>query len=158
METRKDVQMIFEAFSIVGNFFNIILTIFKVINIYYANKILFVDIFKTIFFNKENIKINNIKKNINLYNCLNINKNNSLNDKKNLDFSEQIYFNNNINQNNSINHRNVRIIPKNVKNIIKKNYSKRQIKSKKIVTENNLFYYYLLPLWFLKRNKNFKNF
>ena len=68
METRKDVQMIFEAFSIIGNYFNIILTIFKVINSYFSNKILFVDIFKTVFLNKEKSKLNNLKKNINLNN------------------------------------------------------------------------------------------
>ena len=73
METRKDVQTIFEAFSFIGNIFNIILTIFKVINSHFANKILFVDIFKTVFFKKENIKLNNFKKNINLNNCININ-------------------------------------------------------------------------------------
>ena len=139
METRKDVQTIFEAFSIVGNFFNIILTIFKVINSYYANKILFVDIFKTVFFKNENGKLNNIKKNINLNNCINIYKNNSLNHKKNLDFSEQIYFNNNINQNKSIKPITIEIMPKNGKNIIKNNYSKKQFKNKRNIIEKKNF-------------------
>jgi len=50
IETRKEVQTIFESLSDVGNIFNILLTIFKVINSYYSNKILFVDIFRTVFF------------------------------------------------------------------------------------------------------------
>ena len=156
METRKDVQTIFEAFSFIGNIFNIILTIFKVINSHFANKILFVDIFKTVFFKKENIKLNNFKKSINLNNCININRKNSLNHNNNLERSEQIYFNNNINQNNSIKPINIKNMPKNGKNIIKKNYSKKQIKNKGNISEKKLIYYYLLPLWFLKRNKTFK--
>ena len=73
-----------------------------------------------------------------------------------MDHSEQIYFNNNINQNNSIKPINIKNIAKNGKNIIKKNYSKKQIKNKGNITEKKLIYYYLLPLWFLKRNKTFK--
>ena len=148
METRKDVQTIFEAFSIIGNFFNIILTIFKVINNYFANKILFVDIFKTIFFNKGNIKLNTIKKNIYFNNCININKNN-------LDFSEQIYFNN-INQNNSLKPITIKIMPTSGKSSTKKNNAKRQVKNKENITKDKLIYFYLFPLWFLKRNKTFK--
>ena len=150
METRKDVQTIFEAFSIIGNFFNIIFNIFRVINNYFANKILFVDIFKTIFSNKENIKLNNIKKNINFNNIKSISKNN-------LDFSEQIYFKNKINQNNSLKPITIKIMPKSGNNIFKKNNAKKKVKNKKNIIKNKLNYFYLLPLWFLKRNKTFKN-
>ena len=61
VETKKEVQNIFSTLSIIGNIINIVLTIFKVINNYYSNKILFVDIFKNIFFAKEcmNINLNN---------------------------------------------------------------------------------------------------
>ena len=150
METRKDVQTIFEAFSIIGNFFNIILNIFKVINNYFANKLLFVDIFKTIFSKKENIKLNNKKKNINFNNCKDINKNN-------LDFSEQIYFNNKMYQNKSKKSIPIKIMPASSNNIIRKNIAKRKFKSKENITKTKLNYYYLLPLWFLKRNKTFKS-
>ena len=95
IETRKEVQTIFKSLSNVGNIFNILLTIFKVINNYYSNKILFVDIFRTVFFGKENINLN-IKENIHLSNILNLNKNN-INKKNNLDISDEIGFNNNIN-------------------------------------------------------------
>ena len=150
METRKDVQTIFEAFSIIGNFFNIILNIFKVINNYFANKILFVDIFKTIFSNKENIKLKNKKKHINFNNCKDINKNN-------LDFSEQIYFNNKMYQNKTKKPITIKIMPASSNNIIRKNIAKRKFKSKENITKTKLNYYYLLPLWFLKRNKTFKS-
>ena len=82
----KQVQTLFESLFIIGNIFNIILIIFKVINSYYSNKILFVDIFKTVFFDKDNININ-FKENIHLNNHINLNENNSLNKKKNLDLS-----------------------------------------------------------------------
>jgi hypothetical protein len=74
VETRKEVQTLFQAISIIGNYFNIILTIFKVINSYYANKLLFSDIFETIFFVKENMNFN-IKGNFHLNNNKNLNKN-----------------------------------------------------------------------------------
>ena len=50
IQTRKEVETLFEALSIIGNIFNIVFTLFKVINSYYSNKILFVDIFNTVFF------------------------------------------------------------------------------------------------------------
>ena len=83
VETRKEVQTFLESLSNIGNIFNILLTIFKVINSHYSNKILFVDIFETVFFGKENLNLN-IKGNIDSSNILNINKNN-IKIKKNLD-------------------------------------------------------------------------
>ena len=150
LETRKEVQTIFEAISIVGNYFNIILTIFKVINSYYANKILFVDIFRTIFFGKEN---NNSKGNIHLNIYKKLNKNNSLSNKKNMDISEEI--NLNLKRKNSLRSINKRILPIKGPNIKKK--SKFCIENKKNITKNKLIYYYLIPLWVLRRNKAFKS-
>ena len=72
-----------------------------------------------------------------------------------MEHSEQIYFNNNINHNNSIKPINSRIIPLNSKNIINNNNS--QIINKGNIKEKILIYYYLFPLWFLKRNKTFKS-
>ena len=50
IEYTKKVQKIGEVVSYVGNLFNIILTIFKIINNYFSNKILFIDIFYRFFF------------------------------------------------------------------------------------------------------------
>ena len=99
VETKKEVQNIFTTLSIIGNIINIVLTIFKVINNYYSNKILFVDIFKNIFFAKEYM-------NINLNNYIHFNNNFKTkynnNNKINLDISDEIGFNNFINRNKNI--------------------------------------------------------
>jgi hypothetical protein len=147
IETRKEVQTIFESLSIIGNIFNIILTIFKVINTYYANKVLFVDIFRNIFFSKKLSFI--VKDNFHL----NINKRNSLSRNKNCDLSEQLYFNNDANKKNSIKSLNKNANSKNSKNSSTKKRSKVSIENRKNLTKIKLLYYYLLPLWVLRRNK-----
>ena len=144
LETRKQVQTLLESLSIIGNIFNIILTLFKIINNYYSNKILFVDIFNSVFFAKEkalfNIKDNN---NIRLNNNFNLKKSNIIDQKKKLDLSEQIDFevNSNNKKNSSI---------KQISNINKmkvqqnKSFEKR---SSKIHIEKKKFYqrkYYVL--------------
>ena len=77
VEINKEVKKLYDTISIVGNAFNIILTIIKIMNNYYSNKVLFADIFRVIFFNEENKNINiNIKKyNHNPTHCHNIKKN-----------------------------------------------------------------------------------
>ena len=158
LETRKQVQTIFESLSIIGNIFNIILTIFKIINNYYSNKILFVDIFSSVFFPKEkaffNIKDNNI---IHLNNIFK--KNNVAVQKRNLDLSEQIDFNaNNKNKRNSIkeiNNSNKMVVETGNKSMEKRR-SKVNIE-KRIFTKTNIMYYYIFPLWILRRNKTFNN-
>ena len=65
IQTRKEVETLFEALSIIGNIFNIVFTLFKVINSYYSNKILFVDIFNTVFFSSEKANIH--KENVIIY-------------------------------------------------------------------------------------------
>ena len=49
VEVSKEVKRFYDTLSFIGNTFNIILTIIKIINNYYSNKVLFVDIFKHIF-------------------------------------------------------------------------------------------------------------
>ena len=172
IETRKEIQTIFESLSIIGNIFNIILTIFKIINNYYSNKILFVDIFSNVFFKKEKYNFY-FKHNFHLNNSMNFNKNNSPNKKKNLDDSEQINFNNN-NINNPHNNSN-KIINKNInrnnsnkeisnkmilptgKNCLHKRKSQTLFDNKGKFSKVKLLYYYILPLWILKRKKSFKN-
>ena len=50
IEYTKRVEKLGEIISCIGNLFNIILTIFRIINNYFANKILFFDIFYRFFF------------------------------------------------------------------------------------------------------------
>ena len=149
VETRKQVQTIFESLSIVGNIFNIVLTLFKIINNYYSNKILFVDIFRTIFFPKEN---NNIKDNINLKNYLYLN--NNLNKKNNLDLSNEICLNNNSKINKI---KSIKSISKKMILSTDKNYIPRKSKTfnvnQGVFSKNKLMYYYLFPLWVLRKNR-----
>ena len=53
LEYTKKVKKIGEIISYLGNLFNIVYTIFKIINSYFSSKILFVDIFKQFFFEKQ---------------------------------------------------------------------------------------------------------
>ena len=159
LETRKQVLTVFESLSIVGNIFNIILTIFKVINSYYSNKILFVDIFNTVFFAKEkslfNIKDNN---NIHLNNLYILKKSHGSENKKNLDISEQIDFD--VKSNNKkisfkqISNSNKMIMQTGNKSMEKRS-SKNNNENKKLFTETNIMYYYMLPFWILRRKKTF---
>lgn len=158
IETRKEVQTVFESLSIIGNIFNIILTIFKVINNYYSNKILFVDIFSNIFFSKEKSNFH-FKNNLLFHNSINFfNKKNSINKKKNFDDSEQYIFNNNnIKKNNSIKQITNNVVLTNGKNVMNKRKSKIVLENKGKISKSKLIYYYILPLWLLKRKKSFNN-
>ena len=148
IETRKDVQTLYEAFSIIGNIFNIILTIFKIINSYYSNKILFVDIFRTIFFTKEYMN-SDIKGNICLNNnCIKFKKNN------NLDISNEICLDNNKNKPiKSQSNKNI-IIPFG-KNFIFNRRTKTYEKLRDNIKKKNIIYFYLLPIWILRKSKAF---
>jgi hypothetical protein len=53
IEYTKKVKKFDEIASYIGNLFNIILTLFKIINSHFANKILFTDIFYEFFFEKS---------------------------------------------------------------------------------------------------------
>ena len=160
IEISKEVKRFFDTISIIGNAFNIILTLFKIINNYYSNKILFVDIFKSIFFSKE-LKNNTLKKYASLDIVKKLRNNNQNFNKKNiLDLSDGIGLNNN----NNIFHNNNNNIKKNKnKNINsdKSNIKRRETKIYKIndetITKNKLAYFYLFPLWILKKHKTFSN-
>ena len=153
IETRKKVQTIFETLTTIGNLFNIFLTIFKVINSYYANKILFFDIFTTLFFEKDNNNNFNTKDNLNLIQNLNKNINKNLN----LDLSNEIYVNDNKNKNifnksKTLNKKLCTIVEKNIRPEKAKIYKKFQNN----ITKTKLVYYYLFPLWAIKRIKSLK--
>ena len=157
IETRKEVQTIYESLSIIGNIFNIILTIFKVINNYYSNKILFVDIFNNVFFIKEKFN-HHFKNTFLLNNSINIYKKDSLHKTKNLDDSEQIIFNikKNINKNNLIKQSNKMVLT-NGKTYKPKRISKTSFQNENNISKAKLLYYYILPLWILKRKKSFNH-
>ena len=107
----KKVEKIGEIFSYIGNIFNIILTLIRIINNYYSNKILFIDIFCNFFFEDKfkkkeknvhfdnshlfllmNKKVNNSKMNIKVQEK-SINSNINLNS----------FLDNKLNENNSVN-------------------------------------------------------
>ena len=67
VEINKQVKSLYDTLSFIGNTFNIVLTIIKIINNYYSNKVLFVDIFKLFFFVKDDKEIK-----LNKYGKLNI--------------------------------------------------------------------------------------
>ena len=163
VEISKEVKRFFDVFSIVGNAFNIVLTIFKIVNSYYSNKVLFVDIFKNIFFCKEKSNsIYNIKFNLPRNNNNNVILNNSNIQNQNksniMDLSEGLILNNS-NKINSIQK--------------KSSYNKMAITSDKsnprikkrgsyvytITKEDKkrLIYFYLFPLCILKKHKLFNN-
>jgi hypothetical protein len=163
VEISKEVKRFFDVFSIVGNAFNIVLTIFKIVNSYYSNKVLFVDIFKNIFFCKEKSNsIYNIKFNLprNINNNAILNNSNIQNQNKSniMDLSEGLILNNS-NKINSIQK--------------KSSYNKMAITSDKsnprikkrgsyvytITKEDKkrLIYFYLFPLCILKKHKLFNN-
>lgn len=154
IETRKEVQTIFESISVIGNYFNLILNIFKVINRYYSDKILFIDIFTTLFSEKNNINFKN-KRNINMNNRLSLNINKNVNKKNNLNLSNELL---NKNQNDYNNKENSvksiynKFITTNVKNSMAKQ-SKTNDKIQGNIAKSKLIYYILFPHWILRRIK-----
>jgi len=172
VEISKEIKRFFDVFSIIGNAFNIVLTIFKIINSYYSNKILFVDIFDSIFLGKEisHSKVNHSFSQINLFKNLNNNTNYNPHNNSNknvLDYSEGLglnYFGNNNNNSNINNIHHSQIIKKPINklvNTIDKNKPSRKRLSKIYTinkeTKRNLIYYYLLPFCILKKNKAFES-
>ena len=153
IETRKKVQTLYEAISIIGNIFNIILNIFKVINSYFSNKILFADIFGKFFYSKENL---NIKEIIHLNSSKSL-KNINLTKKINLDISDEYCLNNNmINEIKSLKPQSKKKIIITEKNSISKK-SKDYNGKKRNIIKNKLKYFYLLPFWFLRKKKAFNS-
>jgi hypothetical protein len=167
LEISKEVKRFFDTISFIGNTFNIVLTLIKMINNYYSNKILFVDIFGNIFFDKEfNYNISQSTKNLrrNLVHF----KNYSVSKKKNLDISEELSLNNKVNFNKIIltkkgrKHSSFKSIDKRIinnKNITpaicsgKKKPTLFKIEEKKF--GKSILFYYLIPYWMLKKFRTF---
>ena len=174
----KSVEKFGEIFSYIGNFFNIMLTFFKIINNYFSNKILFIDIFYSFFFEDKfkkkeknvhfdnsrlyilvNKKLNNSKLNLKTQEK-SINSNLNLNslivdknvDKKidiNINDNNENYDNNNKDENNQNNNK------VGLKRILTNRT--RIIEKEKIVFKKDSKLYILCPLWFIKNKKNLKH-
>ena len=161
IEYTKRVEKLGEIISCIGNLFNIILTIFRIINNYFANKILFFDIFYRFFFEekfkkKENKNIQFDNSNLFLFtqkkvSSIKINtKTQDKSNNSNLNFNsyfddKSIENKNNLNNSNSPN-----------RSGIKKVLS---FKTKNIEKDKNTFskhskLYYLCPLCIIRNKKN----
>ena len=164
IEYTKKVEKFGECISYIGNLFNIVLTLFRIINNYFSNKILFIDIFYHFFFDEKfknkkiqfnNSKPYNLSKNLNTIN-LNMKsheKSNNSNMNSNLNFNEVI-------EDKSIENPNHNFSFLNNTNKTKiKTYL--SVNSKNYEIEKNNFLksklYYLYPLCFIKKKKKLKH-
>jgi hypothetical protein len=170
VEYTKKVEKFGEIVSYIGNFFNIVLTLFKIINNYFSNKILFIDIFHLFFYEKKLKKFN---KSINLENSsLNpLNKSNSnslkinsktqdksVNSNLNFNFSsfhpdKSLDNSNNNSKNNISNSINNAKTKKNKDKLLFK--SQKDLEKKKLLRQFKL--YYLCPLFRIKNKNNTNN-
>jgi hypothetical protein len=167
IEYTKKVEKIGEVISYIGNLFNIMLTILRIINNYISNKILFIDVFYQFFFDErfkkkpKNVHFDNSNAFL-INNKLNSLKINSKTQEKSNN-SNQIFNSvlledkslNNINLNNSNNNSNLNNSNNN-KNALKRILTNKSIKiekeKKKFLKESK--FYYLFPMWIIKSKKN----
>ena len=163
IEYTKRVEKFGEIISYIGNLFNILLTIFRIINNHFSNRILFVDIFNNFFFEKM-MKNNN--KFVHLDNssffALSKNKTNSL---KLYSKAQEKSINSNLNFNSVFEERVIEN-KKKIINLNSLNYDNKtgvknmlSIKSKKSEMEKIHFLkviklYYLCPLCLIKNKNN----
>ena len=167
IEYTKKVEKIGEVISYIGNLFNIMLTILRIINNYISNKILFIDVFYQFFFDErfkkkpKNVHFDNSNAFLinNKLNSLKINaktqeKSNNSNQIFNSVLLEDKSLNN-INLNNSNNNSNLNNSNNN-KNALKRILTNKSIKiekeKKKFLKESK--FYYLFPMWIIKSKKN----
>ena len=165
IEYTKKVEKLGEIISYIGNLFNIILTIFRIINSYFSNKILFFDIFYRFFF-EEKFKKKKDSKNIQFDNSnlflfaqkrvSSIKINTKTQDKSN---------NSNLNFNSYLEDKSI----ENQNNLNNSNSPKKagfkkilSLKSKNIEKEKSAFskhskLYYLCPLCIIRNKKNLKH-
>ena len=158
MEVSKEVQSLFDSIALIGNIFNILLTLTKIINNYYANKILFGDIFENLFWNKEkhfHIRDNNMIKHFKN------SKNYTLNRKKYLDISDDIGLNMNSCKMNGNKRLSKHIVINNKNNINGESNKKKSFlflsSNKGKINKKHFIFFYIIPHWILKRNKAFNN-
>ena len=168
IEYIKKVQKFIEALSYLANFFNILLTLFKIINNYFSNKILFLDIFYNFFFEKKferskthhfnisNFSIISNQKEKENTNSLKINtktqnKSNNLNSSICLESVGKS--NKNLNVFNILN-------SKNKSNLVngkgEKSFNNMTIEKEKNNFIKNSKFYYLCPFCIIRNSKNFE--
>ena len=149
LEVSKEVERLFDTVVLIGNIFNILLTIIRIFNNYYSNKILFTDIFEFFFFDKD--ILNNTKGN-KIYNFNRFKETNNYikNKRKNFDISDEIGMNKDINK--------LAIQNKSNKNIILLSDKDNNNKDTQIIFQKKkIIYYYLIPYCILQKTKVFNN-
>ena len=165
IEYTKKVEKLGEIISYVGNLFNIILTIFRIINNYFSNKILFFDIFYRFFFEEKFKKKEH--KNIPLDNSnlflfahkkvssikINTKSQDKSNNNSNLNF--MTYFDDKSieNRNNLNNWNNPNKLG--LKKIF--SFKTKSIEKEKIFFSRKSKLYYLCPLCIIRNKKNLKH-
>ena len=179
VEYTKKVKQIIDAISYIGNLFNIMLTLFRIINNFFSNKILFIDIFYKFFFgdkfcrtktynfdvvnfrnlqeqkNKKiesNIERKNGRENTLTLNSLVLNKSiNSINFNSNVFLENAGKSTKNISLLNLLSGRNY---TNKLKNKGIKRYNNKSIEKEKNDFIKNTKYYYLCPICIIKNKKN----
>ena len=179
VEYTKKVKQIIDAISYIGNLFNIMLTLFRIINNFFSNKILFIDIFYKFFFgdkfcrtktynfdvvnfrnlqeqkNKKiesNIERKNGRENTLTLNSLVLNKSiNSINFNSNVFLENAGKSTKNISLLNLLSSRNY---TNKLKNKGIKRYNNKSIEKEKNDFIKNTKYYYLCPICSIINKKN----
>ena len=169
IEYTKKVKKFEEIASYIGNMFNILLTLFKIINNHFANKILFADIFYEFFFEKNviNKKRTMVAGNSSLFpfskkkpNLLSLNtktQEKSINSELNLSqINDDKKIKNNINNINNDNN-NIRKINSSIKHtglrtILSLRTKDFELEKKIFLKESKL--YYLCPICLIKNKTN----
>ena len=179
VEYTKKVKQIIDAISYIGNLFNIMLTLFRIINNFFSNKILFIDIFYKFFFGdkfyrtktynfdvvnfrnlqeQKNKKIEsklerkNGRENTLTLNSMVLNKSiNSINFNSNVFLENAGKSTKNISLLNLLSGRNY---TNKLKNKGIKRYNNKSIEKEKNDFIKNTKYYYLCPICIIKNKKN----
>ena len=164
VEYTKKVSKLIDVISYTGNLFNIMLTLFKIINNYFSNKILFIDIFYQFFFDRKfrPTKSFHLDKN----NKDKLMENDIINYRpKTLNNSIVNNFNSNLILDRfSESHKNLQILNRtkeqkypdkiNYKEII--NFNNKKIEKEKYEFISFFKLYYLCPFWIIKNKKRMK--
>ena len=161
----KKVEQLGEIISYIGNFFNIMLTLFKIINNYFSKKVLFTDVFYNIFFDEKfkkkekNVHFNNFN-NSNLFPLIHKKMNNMKLNPKIQDRSIKS-INSNININSFIPDRtfendNNKCYNQNPKNGLRRILTNKSkvLEKEKINFKRESKFYYFCPLWVIRSRKN----
>ena len=166
VEIKKEVKRFYDTLSFIGNTFNIALTIIKIVNNFYSNKVLFVDVFQAFFLFKDDKKEKTFQhEKFKIFKNFNNDKNIDNKSKKYpLDISDGIELNNVsiVNNNNllkksqSNNPNNKKLTTLDKNNPIR-NISIMPVNNEERKVKNKFIYYYVLPLCILRKHKIFSS-